>query len=75
MWQVIDENSRAKVQAPGPDLRWCGHCVCYVTAGPRTKHCHECKKCVTGFDHHCVYLNTCISSSNYDHFFGDLLKF
>ncbi|CAG0914718.1 unnamed protein product [Notodromas monacha] len=29
------------------------------------KHCHECGKCVDGFDHHCYALNHCIGARNY----------
>jgi len=70
---VVDVHSRKRTQAPGDGLRWCGHCACYVTAGPRTKHCHECRKCVQGFDHHCVYLQSCVGAVNYRAFFALLL--
>lgn len=43
------------------------HCRhgCVFTAAPRTKHCRQCDKCVEGFDHHCLWLNTCVGSYNY----------
>ena len=71
--QVVDIHSKNRTGAPKEGLRWCGHCVCYVTAGPRTKHCHECRKCVQGFDHHCVYLQSCVGSANYRPFFTLLM--
>ena len=30
----------------------------------RAKHCSVCNHCVAEFDHHCVWLNVCISQSN-----------
>lgn len=38
---------------------------CKKKAAPKTKHCHKCGKCVAGFDHHCLWLNTCIGGRNY----------
>jgi hypothetical protein len=47
--------------------RFCSTCNDYMPF--RTKHCKLCKKCVEGFDHHCLYLNTCIAKKNYTPFF------
>lgn len=35
-----------------------------------TKHCNTCNLCVHKFDHHCVWMNTCIGGSNYNCFLG-----
>lgn len=49
----------------GPRLE-CG--VCLATVRPNSRHCWECNKCVSNFDHHCPWLNNCIGARNYKHF-------
>ncbi|KAJ4811778.1 S-acyltransferase [Rhynchospora pubera] len=49
----------------------CGYCNVYQP--PRSKHCHECDKCVLQFDHHCVWLGTCIGLKNHCRFWWYLL--
>jgi palmitoyltransferase len=34
-----------------------------------SKHCGQCNRCTSGFDHHCRYLNNCIGEQNYEYFF------
>eukprot|EP00421_Protoceratium_reticulatum_P066494 CAMPEP_0168409216 /NCGR_PEP_ID=MMETSP0228-20121227/27070_1 /TAXON_ID=133427 /ORGANISM="Protoceratium reticulatum, Strain CCCM 535 (=CCMP 1889)" /LENGTH=307 /DNA_ID=CAMNT_0008422923 /DNA_START=62 /DNA_END=985 /DNA_ORIENTATION=+ len=46
------------------NLTQCRHGCIYALA-PRTKHCRQCDKCVDGFDHHCLWLNTCVGAKNY----------
>ncbi|XP_077220061.1 DHHC-type zinc finger family protein isoform X2 [Tasmannia lanceolata] len=41
---------------------------CNVVQPPRSKHCHDCDKCVLQFDHHCVWLGTCIGQGNHCRF-------
>ncbi|KAG7560456.1 Palmitoyltransferase DHHC domain [Arabidopsis thaliana x Arabidopsis arenosa] len=50
---------------PGTSIRnlTCGYC--HVEQPPRTKHCHDCDRCVLQFDHHCVWLGTCIGQKNH----------
>jgi len=43
-------------------LKWCN--TCRFLRPPRTHHCRMCDICVTRFDHHCVWLNTCIGAKN-----------
>ena len=47
--------------------------TCNVKRFARSKHCSVCNHCVAGFDHHCVWLNVCISQSNKFHFLAFLV--
>ena len=51
-----------------PDGKYrCPYCCRFVIIGSR--HCSVCDKCVgPHFDHHCGYLNTCITQRNYKPF-------
>ena len=46
--------------------------MCFVCNGfkkdENTKHCNYCMKCVEGFDHHCYWVNNCISKKNFKFF-------
>lgn len=35
---------------------------------PDGSHCPDCNVCVEGYDHHCVWMGTCIGRGNYRHF-------
>jgi len=39
--------------------------VCDVHVTEKAKHCSSCNKCIYSFDHHCIWLNTCIGGKNY----------
>ncbi|XP_062219865.1 protein S-acyltransferase 10-like [Phragmites australis] len=41
---------------------------CRIIQPPRTRHCHDCDKCVLQFDHHCIWLGTCIGKKNHCRF-------
>ncbi|KAL0874233.1 hypothetical protein Bca101_023938 [Brassica carinata] len=36
-----------------------------ISQPPRAKHCHDCDRCVLQFDHHCVWLGTCVGQKNH----------
>lgn len=42
--------------------------LCSLQVDRSTKHCGACDKCVYRFDHHCVWLNTCIGARHYRKF-------
>ena len=44
-----------------------------VDVSQTSHHCTKCKRCVDGFDHHCVFLNNCIGAQNYSMFWKFLV--
>ena len=37
---------------------------CRVKKTNKVKHCHVCKKCINGFDHHCNWIDNCVGENN-----------
>lgn len=48
------------------DFRYCY--ICRLIKPDRSHHCSSCGFCVLKFDHHCPWINKCISNSNYKYF-------
>jgi hypothetical protein len=46
--------------------RWCDFCRVYQS--PDGSHCPDCNVCIAGYDHHCVWMGTCIGKRNYKQF-------
>ena len=47
--------------------------VCAVHVSEKAKHCSACNKCIYSFDHHCIWLNTCVGGKNYRMFISMLI--
>lgn len=55
----VVREGRLNLPDPVPrSYRWCESCNYYQP--PTTMHCPDCNACVAGFDHHCVWMGTCI---------------
>eukprot|EP00928_Gymnodinium_smaydae_P026676 TRINITY_DN20875_c0_g1_i1.p1 TRINITY_DN20875_c0_g1~~TRINITY_DN20875_c0_g1_i1.p1 ORF type:complete len:479 (-),score=67.28 TRINITY_DN20875_c0_g1_i1:159-1535(-) len=51
--------------------RWCKRCEMYQPL--RTKHCHDCGRCVRTHDHHCPWIGTCVGENNRVFFYWYLI--
>lgn len=69
---IRSENQKQGGGSPA-ETRYCDYCANPKPMKLTTKHCRLCNKCVSHFDHHCVWLDTCIGSANYWPFFALLV--
>ena len=58
--------------APSPEKQFCW--ICQVHVSLSAIHCRHCGKCVSGFDHHCLWLNTCVGKANYRYFWNTVVS-
>ncbi|XP_058772095.1 protein S-acyltransferase 24-like [Vicia villosa] len=47
--------------------------TCKIVRPLRAKHCPRCNLCVEEFDHHCIFVSTCIGKKNLREFFAFLV--
>lgn len=58
---------RYSIPDPVPrNYRWCEICQYYQP--PSAAHCPDCNVCIAGYDHHCVWMGTCIGVGNFKPF-------
>ena len=58
---------KVNIQGHMMNLNYCY--TCFHFRPPRTSHCAECDNCVENFDHHCLWMGTCVGKRNYKYFY------
>ena len=58
---------KVNIQGHMTNLNYCY--TCFHFRPPRTSHCAECDNCVERFDHHCLWMGTCVGKRNYKYFY------
>ncbi|XP_023388763.1 probable palmitoyltransferase ZDHHC12 isoform X3 [Pteropus vampyrus] len=60
--EEVKEEQTAMVP-PAIPLRRCRYCM--VLQPLRARHCHECRRCVRRYDHHCPWMENCVGERNH----------
>lgn len=47
-------------------MKFCETCLIFRPS--KSAHCNLCNNCVNEFDHHCIWLGTCVGRNNYPYF-------
>ena len=48
--------------------------TCMILRPKSCSHCNICNNCVHGFDHHCIWLGTCVGIRNYPEFLAFIVS-
>ena len=62
-----DSNYNKSEQLGTKKPRFCSNCLIHQAL--RTKHCRDCKRCVSLYDHHCPWVGNCVGQNNRIYFF------
>ena len=65
--QLRDKNYYVVINGSLVNINYCHTCSIYKP--PRTSHCRVCDNCCQRFDHHCLWLGTCVGKRNYKYFY------
>lgn len=68
---VLSSDKPAEAHHHENDLHVCTYCN--VVQPLRTKHCNDCERCVSRYDHHCFFVGTCVGQQNHLVFWWYLL--
>lgn len=63
---LLQQPTTAPSSSSSDRARWCE--ICELFQPPDGVHCPDCNVCVAGFDHHCVWMGTCVGRNNFKQF-------
>lgn len=62
------EKTDFKLVTKGSIIKYTICYTCNLVRPPRCSHCAECENCTERFDHHCIWIGTCVGKRNYKRF-------